>query len=565
MNFYIHHPGKAGEVFMALPMAKLLKKYHPESRITWVVLDLYRDSVGSYPYIDNIETIPTYSCRSLTDVAGHMSKHRWYVCRANRWVEDHTGIHIDAYYNYMLYRIEKNRFRLHRDPFYVQLFKNAVHFCDGAHDITSWTPPEWYPTEQAIADGESFERLYGGGPVIIFSPHIADRSCVSDNQSNFDMELIYEHLEKLNRPVIATGTRWDTKDFPSWVIDGYSPNLSLGGLFYLIQNRAVLVVTPNSGIGFAAHWLGAPVLMIDNRTGWKDQVQAWKEKVPILDDQAQPHERRWPPFMKETFPAQHLSPVPFEQIEWSHDEFEQAITRVALATAEPHIHSSAVPHLHRAANGRRSLSDKPRTNHKLEMHETMRLPESHLMHEDEELRLSELPRLLLFDITRRGDGTATGNVKATLFADWPEERLVQFYSLGRDGIGVDGAVPTLVYNQDALSAESISRLVRAFAPDVILYRPVPNNLALHETAMDVIRSADIPLAVWMMDDWPSRLAAEDPRLFARLDSDLRELLARADLRLSICDAMSVAFAERYHVSFKAFANGIDPRDPSVSI
>lgn len=328
MNFIIHHPGKAGEVFMGLPLARLLKQHYPSCTVTWVVLDLYRDALGESPYIDKIETIPTYSCKDLADVNGHMSKHRYYVCHFKRWVEDPSGIHIDAYYDYMLYRIDGNRFRLHRDPFYIQLFKNSSYFCEGVDEVNDWMPPEWHATEQAIADGKAFEKRYGGGPVVIFSPYIADKSCVGDNQSNFEMEIIYDELRKWKLPVIATGTKWDLKDFPEGVVDGYAPNLSLGGLFYLIQKHAALVVSPNSGIGFAAHWLGAPTLMIDNRTGWKQQVEVWRSKVSVLEDQALPHEDRWPAFMKENFYPQHLLPVPFEQIEWDRDIFMFAMDRI---------------------------------------------------------------------------------------------------------------------------------------------------------------------------------------------------------------------------------------------
>jgi hypothetical protein len=243
-------------------------------------------------------------------------------------VEDPLGIHIDGYYNYIIDRCDPERFTLVRDPFYIQIFRNAVAFCPGADEVDSWMPPEWFPTEQAIRDGKEFEKQYGGGSVIIFSPYIADKSCPEDNESNFDMKCIYEELRKWNLPLICTGTRWDTKDFPSWTINGYAPNFSLGGLFWLIKNKAVLVVSPNSGIGFAAHWLGVPTLMIDNRTGWKQMVALWKQQYPKLKDEALLGERRWSMFTKDNFYPQHLLPVPFEQIEWSIENFLNAIDSI---------------------------------------------------------------------------------------------------------------------------------------------------------------------------------------------------------------------------------------------
>jgi len=328
MHFIIHHPGKAGEVFLGLPMAKLLKTHYPNCKITWVVLDLYRESVGNYPYIDKVETFPSYSCKNLADVNMHMSKHRHYVLRLKQSIEDPRGIHIDGYYSYIIDRSDPYRFMLVRDPFYIQIFRNAAAFCPGADEVDSWMPPEWFPTERAIRDGQEFEKQYGGGQVVIFSPYVADKSAPEDNASNFDMKWIYEELKKWNLPLVCTGTRWDTKDFPSWAIDGYSPNLSLGGLFWLIKNRAAIVVSPNSGIGFAAHWLGTPTLMIDNRTGWKEMIKVWKQQYPRLKDEALPGEFRWPMFMKENFYPQHLLRIPFEQIEWNSDAFLAAMQRI---------------------------------------------------------------------------------------------------------------------------------------------------------------------------------------------------------------------------------------------
>ena len=164
MHFIIHHPGKAGEVFLGLPMARLLKEHHPDCQITWVVLDLYRDSVGLYPFVDKVETIPSYSCRSLADVSQHMSKHRYYVCNLKRSVEDPLGIHIDAYYNYMIHQTSPNRFTLARAPFYVQLFRNAIEFCPDADEVNSWKAPEWFPTDEAIEDGEVDLLVRDGHP-----------------------------------------------------------------------------------------------------------------------------------------------------------------------------------------------------------------------------------------------------------------------------------------------------------------------------------------------------------------------------------------------------------------
>jgi ADP-heptose:LPS heptosyltransferase len=331
MNVIIHHPGKAGEVLMALPAARLLKTAFPDSSIRWVVLDLYRESLGRSPYIDEIDIIPTTSCRNLAEVSSHMSRHRWTVLEGKPFMEDLSGVHLDLYHDYIIEHLPRGRLKLNRKPFYLQMLSVATRLCRGVEPGRLWTQPEWIPTQTAEDEGHAFEKRYGGGRVIFFSPFVADRTAIHDNASRFDMDVIFTELRKLQLPVVVTGTKWDEKLIPEWAIDGYDPALGLGGLFWLIRNRAALVVTPNSGIGFASHWLGAPTLMIDNRTGWKKQVADYKEKYRDLDDNADRDGDRWPMFMKENFPASTLLDVPFEQIVWSEERFRESLVRVTAS------------------------------------------------------------------------------------------------------------------------------------------------------------------------------------------------------------------------------------------
>jgi hypothetical protein len=61
-----------------------------------------------------------------------------------------------------------------------------------------------------------------------------------------------------------------------------------------------------------------------------------------------------------------------------------------------------------------------------------------------------------------------------------------------------------------------------------------------------------------MDDWPEDLAKSGAEEWDTLSKDLLSLLKRSELRLSICGAMSHAFQERYGMSFRSFANGVNP-------
>lgn len=180
---------------------------------------------------------------------------------------------------------------------------------------------------------------------------------------------------------------------------------------------------------------------------------------------------------------------------------------------------------------------------------------------DHSSRPDALPRLLVCDFTRIDDPSATGQLKATLFADWPQDRLFQLFGGSNGAIGVSDrgeAAELPVSGPDDWAA--LRARVAAFAPEAILYRPIPDPTLLHRVAMDVIRRCQVPLITWIVDDWPAALKVRDPRRYARLDRDLRALFAQSAGALSIGDAMSAAFGAQYGIPFTAFANGVDPRD-----
>lgn len=175
------------------------------------------------------------------------------------------------------------------------------------------------------------------------------------------------------------------------------------------------------------------------------------------------------------------------------------------------------------------------------------------------LRQRKYPKLLILDMTAMGNGTATGDVKASLFEGWPADRFLQIASHNGDRslakVTVDEQAGYITTPQ---SETACLEAVREFDPDIILYRPVPKTPKLHDFAMGVVEAFDKPIATWLMDDWPAELEETGSPEWNRLGPDLETLLSRAALNLSICDKMSEAFAERYGVPFKAFANGVNP-------
>lgn len=170
------------------------------------------------------------------------------------------------------------------------------------------------------------------------------------------------------------------------------------------------------------------------------------------------------------------------------------------------------------------------------------------------------PRVLVIDITRRGDGSATGALKETLFTGWPVGKYLQVHATGGVGIGLFGAPDITERCIGLVDDRQALELVQAYRPQLVLYRPVPDLAHFHMMAMGLVRRLAVPLAVWIMDDWPMALDLTRPTLAAAFDHDLRDLLDRAALRLAIGDAMATAFAKRYGKPFLSFGNGVDLTD-----
>lgn len=171
------------------------------------------------------------------------------------------------------------------------------------------------------------------------------------------------------------------------------------------------------------------------------------------------------------------------------------------------------------------------------------------------------PRLLSIDLTKKGDGTATGELKARLLAGWPNNRLFQIFGIEENEIGADA--PAHIHG-DILSRHlrkvSLGEKLFNFQPEVVMYRPTPDNIALHETAMKIVRCLSLPLVVIILDDWPARLEANDQPKFERLNADLKELFDRSDLRFVISHEMAAAFRQRYGRRFEVYANGVEPAE-----
>lgn len=171
---------------------------------------------------------------------------------------------------------------------------------------------------------------------------------------------------------------------------------------------------------------------------------------------------------------------------------------------------------------------------------------------------------MLIDHTAIGDGSATGELKAALFKEWPADRLMQLYQRSAHSFGLRTGAGNRRFATPETGAASGSLLkaISRFDPQLILYRmaALPSLVDLHSAAMDVIAGSKAPLAVWIMDDWPGAVEKSASPLYSTFAGEWRSLVRLADWRLSIGEMMSRALEERYGVPFEPFANGVDPTE-----
>lgn len=169
------------------------------------------------------------------------------------------------------------------------------------------------------------------------------------------------------------------------------------------------------------------------------------------------------------------------------------------------------------------------------------------------------PKVLVIDPTLIGDGSATGELKSELMRRWPAHNLMQIFDADHQQIGVATFPGRSTTNWNVRKdGARILDAVKAFDPDVILYRPVPENRALHESAMHLIAKLERPTVLWIVDDWPRVIAdSENPAVKTFMD-DVQDLLKSSTARLSISESMSEAFQDRYGVTFTDVANGVSP-------
>ncbi len=107
-------------------------------------------------------------------------------------------------------------------------------------------------------------------------------------------------------------------------------------------------------------------------------------------------------------------------------------------------------------------------------------------------------------------------------------------------------------------SEKFREWLNEFKPEV-LYLQVSTREEIH-FANELIDYQNWPSVIHIMDDWPSTISNKGPfRKFwaGKIDTELKALLEKVDLHLSISDAMSAEYQKRYGKTFLPFHNPID--------
>lgn len=180
------------------------------------------------------------------------------------------------------------------------------------------------------------------------------------------------------------------------------------------------------------------------------------------------------------------------------------------------------------------------------------------------------PSVLVVSSTRLGGMSATGAAMRSLFADCPIENLMQLHAdrsartdqeIECRSHFVDPGSEKAIAWGDACPAGDLYEAMLAWArqcsPEVIYHRAIDDPKWMTPLAIALAEALGVPLVTHIMDDWPRRLTETSHEDAARVHDRVSDLFARSSRALSICDKMSVAFADRYAMPFEAFQNTAD--------
>lgn len=148
------------------------------------------------------------------------------------------------------------------------------------------------------------------------------------------------------------------------------------------------------------------------------------------------------------------------------------------------------------------------------------------------------------DIKRR-ESTAYAKTGLTLMAS-------RFLYLFFGWLGLNNCDSVIVISP------KLERWLSEYKPEVLYLQVSTREGILF--ANHLLEYLKIPSAIHMMDDWPSTISEHGPfkRYWkTKIDREFRQLLNRVNIHLSISDAMSEEYFNRYQKRFTAFHNPVE--------
>jgi len=116
-----------------------------------------------------------------------------------------------------------------------------------------------------------------------------------------------------------------------------------------------------------------------------------------------------------------------------------------------------------------------------------------------------------------------------------------------------------------LSSKLIS-WIESYKPELLYFQVSTRETVLFAT--ELIDYLKIPVAIHMMDDWPSTISLSGffkDFWSQRIDHEFRALLEKSNTFLSISEAMSTEYLERYNKKFIPFHNPIELSERSKNV
>ncbi len=168
----------------------------------------------------------------------------------------------------------------------------------------------------------------------------------------------------------------------------------------------------------------------------------------------------------------------------------------------------------------------------------------------------------MIDMTPVGHLSATGQIKKAFLGNWPEDAFMQIWNTDtrNHDLRVIKAGQSIESSQSLkLSVQQAAEKGIEFLPDVVYFRPVDMEV-LFDVTEKVLSITKKPLVIHIMDDWPERLKINDLAKYNRLNGRLIKLIQHADLLLSISQAMSNVYKQRYGGEWFPLANGVELAD-----